>query len=214
MNIAQRIENLGFCSLIGTHPAGSEEWLEQRQSGIGGSEIASILGVSPFKSAVTLFYEKLGMLENKPATTAMQLGNLFEPAIIEAFKQEFPTIRVHYENLTFASLEDPRFRANPDAIIEDQAGNLSILEIKFTSQYWTEIPQHYKYQVLWYMFVTGLKNPATLYAVTGGSLRAFTVEWDDSLMDLVKTAVIGFCGLLSGSSRLGLGMRRSSCLVG
>lgn len=196
MTIAERIENLGFCSLIGTHPAGSEEWLEQRQSGIGGSEIASILGVSPFKSAVTLFYEKLGMLENKPATTAMQLGNLFEPAIIKAFKQEFPTIRVHYENLTFASLEDPRFRANPDAIIEDQAGNLSILEIKFTSQYWTEIPQHYKYQVLWYMFVTGLKNPATLYAVTGGSLRAFTVEWDDSLMELVKSAVIGFCGLL------------------
>ena len=196
MNIAQRIEELGFCSLIATHPAGSEEWLELRKSGIGGSEIASILGLSPFKSAVTLFYEKLGMLEDKPATTAMQLGNLFEPAIIEAFKQEFPTIRVYYDSLTFASLEDPRFRANPDAIIEDQAGNLSILEIKFTSQYWSELPQHYRYQVLWYMFVTGLRNPATVYAVTGGSLRAFVVEWDDSLMELVKTAVIGFCGLL------------------
>jgi len=196
MSIADRIEALGHCSLIGTFPAGSEEWLEQRQSGIGGSEIASILGLSPFKSAVTLFYEKLGMLEPQQATNAMMLGNLLEPGIIEAFKQEFPTIKVHYENLTFASLEDPRFRANPDAIIEDQAGNLSILEIKFTSQYWTEIPQHYRYQVLWYMFVTGLKNPATLYAVTGGSLRAFTVEWDDSLMELVKSAVIAFCGLL------------------
>jgi putative phage-type endonuclease len=200
MKIADRIENLGKSSLIGTFPAGSPEWLEQRESGIGGSEVASILGLSPYKSAVTLFYEKLGLIEPAPATIPMKLGNLLEPGIVEAFKQEYPTIRVHHENLTFASLEDPRFRANPDAIIEDQDGNLSILEIKFTSQYWTEIPQHYRYQVLWYQFVTGLKNPATLYAVTGGSLRAFTVEYDETLMELVKTAVIAFCALLEAET--------------
>lgn len=196
MKISDRIENIGECVLIGTYPAGSEEWLEQRQSGIGGSEVASILGLSPYKSAVTLFYEKLGIVNQQAPSMAMRLGNLLEPGIVEAFRQEYPTITVHHENLTFASLENPRFRANPDAIIEDQNGNLSILEIKYTSQYWTEIPLHYKYQVLWYMYVTGLKNPATLYAVTGGSVRAFTVEWDKSLMDVVKAAVIAFCALL------------------
>ena len=200
MSIAERIETLGHCSLIGTFPAGSPEWLEQRESGIGGSEVASILGLSPYKSALTLFYEKLGMIEPPQATTAMMLGNLLEPGIIEAFKVEYPTIKVHHESLTFASRENPRFRANPDAIIEDQNGNLSILEIKHTSQYWTEIPQHYRYQVLWYQYVTGLRNPATLYAVTGGSLRAFTVEWDDSLMELVKTAVKAFCDLLEAGT--------------
>lgn len=200
MKISDRIENIGACVLIGTYAAGSDEWLEQRQSGIGGSEIASILGLSPYKSAVTLFYEKLGLIDQPPATMAMRLGNLLEPGIIEAFRQEYPTITVYHENLTFASLEDPRFRANPDAIIEDQNGNLSILEIKHTSQYWTEIPLHYKYQVLWYMYVTGLKNPATLYAVTGGAVRAFTVEWDKSLMDVVKAAVIAFCGLLDSET--------------
>lgn len=196
MKISDRIENVGECVLIGTYPAGSQEWLEQRQSGIGGSEVASILGLSPYKSAVTLFYEKLGLVDQAAPSMAMRLGNLLEPGIVEAFRQEYPTITVHHENLTFASLENPRFRANPDAIIEDQNGNLSILEIKYTSQYWTEIPLHYKYQVLWYMYVTGLKNPATLYAVTGGSVRAFTVEWDKSLMDVVKAAVIAFCALL------------------
>lgn len=196
MSIAQRIEELGHCALIGTYPAGSPEWLEQRESGIGGSEVASILGLSPYTSALTLFYQKLGLIDPPPTTMPMLLGNLLEPGIVEAFRREYPTIKVHHENLTFASYEDPRFRANPDAIIEDQNGNLSILEIKFTSQYWTEIPQHYRYQVLWYMYVTGLKNPATLYAVTGGSVRAFVVEWDDSLMTLAKTAVKAFCALL------------------
>jgi putative phage-type endonuclease len=196
MKIADRVEAVGKCVLIGQFPAGSPEWLEQRESGIGGSEIASILNLSPYKSAVTLFYEKLGLIDPPPATMAMRLGNLLEPAIIDAFREEYPTITVWHENLTFASLENPRFRANPDAIIEDQNGNLSILEIKHTGQYWTELPLHYKYQVLWYMFVTGLTNPATLYAVTGGSVRAFTVEWDETLMEVVKSAVTAFCALL------------------
>jgi putative phage-type endonuclease len=196
MEIAKRIEQIGKARLIGTHASGSPEWLEQRQSGIGGSEIASILNLSPFKSAVTLFYEKLGILPAQPASMAMRLGNLLEPGIVQAFREEYPTIKVYHENLTFASVENNRFRANPDAIIEDANGNLSILEIKHTSQYWTELPLHYKYQVLWYMFVTGLTNTATLYAVTGGSTRAFSVEWDDSLMEHVKGAVILFCALL------------------
>mgnify|MGYP006921316141 CR=1 FL=1 len=196
MKIADQIEDVGKCVLIGQFPSGSPEWLEQRESGIGGSEIASILNLSPYKSAVTLFYEKLGLLEPPPATMPMRLGNLLEPAIIEAFREEYPTITVWHENLTFASLENPRFRANPDAIIEDQAGNLSILEIKHTGQYWTELPLHYKYQVLWYQYVTGLTNPATLYAVTGGSVRAFSVEYDETLMEVVKAAVTAFCALL------------------
>jgi hypothetical protein len=50
------------------------------------------------------------------------------------------------------------------------------------------------------MFVTGLTNPATLYAVTGGSVRAFTVEWDNSLMEVVKAAVIAFCALLDAET--------------
>lgn len=196
MEIAKRIESIGKAKLIGTHASGSPEWLEQRKSGIGGSEIAPILNLSPFTSAVTLFYEKLGLLPPKPATMAMRLGNLLEPGIVQAFREEYPTIKVHHENLTFASLENQRFRANPDAIIEDTNGNLSILEIKHTSQYWTELPLHYKYQVLWYMFVTGLTNTATLYAVTGGSTRAFSVEYDETLIQHVKMAVIAFCALL------------------
>lgn len=200
MEITKRIEELGHCKLIGNYPSGSPKWLEQRKEGIGGSDVASILNLSPWKSAVTLFYEKLGILPEQEATVQMKLGTYLESGILQVFREEYPTVKVYPGNMTFASSEDSRFRANPDAIIEDSYGNLAILEIKHTGSYWTELPVHYRYQVLWYQYVTGLKSPATVYAVTGGSVRAFTVEWDDSLMEVVKSAVRAFCDLLAAET--------------
>lgn len=37
-----------------------EEWLLYRKTGIGASEVGSILGLSPYKSSIELFYEKIG----------------------------------------------------------------------------------------------------------------------------------------------------------
>ena len=40
-----------------------EEWLEERKKGIGGSDVACILGMSPYKSNVELWEEKVGIRE-------------------------------------------------------------------------------------------------------------------------------------------------------
>lgn len=196
MDIAKRIEALGACKLIGTHPSGSPEWLAQRREGIGGSDVAAIVNYSPYKSSRTLFFEKKGLLPEQEATIPMRLGTYLESGILQVFREEFPLIKVYPGNFTFASNLDSRFRANPDAIIEDTSGNLAILEIKHTGSYWSELPMHYRLQVIWYQIVTGLLNPATVYAVTGGTVRAFTVEYDQSLAEGLKTAVAAFCDLL------------------
>jgi predicted phage-related endonuclease len=38
------------------------EWLEYRRQGIGGSNAAAVLGVSPFMTARDLYYDKLNEL--------------------------------------------------------------------------------------------------------------------------------------------------------
>jgi len=195
--IAERIEKLGAAKLIGSHPSGSAAWMEQRQESIGGSDIASILNLSPFKSCLTLWYEKAGALDQPEATMRMKLGNYLEEGIIRAYADDNPNLTIYYADWTFESTENSKFHANPDAVIEDKLGNLSILEIKHTGRYWTELPEYYRYQVLWYQYVTGLKNPATVVAVTGGDLKQFIVEWDETLMEYVKGAVNAFLGLLS-----------------
>jgi putative phage-type endonuclease len=197
MNITQKIESYNSARLFGKAEPGSAKWLQWRRESITGSDVSSIVGVNPYKSALTLFYEKTGQLPEREATTRMMLGNYLEAGIAEMFQDLNPNLKVYRDLGTFAKVDSPVFKANPDGVIEDQLGNLSILEIKHTSQYWTEVPAHYQLQVMWYQYVLGLKNPATLVAVTGGDLKQFVVEYSESLMQGAIEAAGGFLGLLA-----------------
>ena len=46
--------------LISTVNMTNDEWLNYRYSGIGASEVSSILGLNQYKSSIELFYEKIG----------------------------------------------------------------------------------------------------------------------------------------------------------
>ncbi len=45
--------------LVSTLDLPEADWLEYRRRGIGGSDAAAIFGVSPFKTARDLYYDKL-----------------------------------------------------------------------------------------------------------------------------------------------------------
>ena len=197
MNITQKIERYNSARLFGKSEAGSATWLKWRRESITGSDISSIVGLNPWKSALTLYYQKTGELQEQEATTRMMLGNYLEEGIANLFQDLNPNLKVYRDLGTFAKVDAPVFKANPDGVIEDQLGNLSILEIKHTSQWWNSVPMHYQLQVMWYQYVLGLKNPATLVAVTGGDLREFVVEYDETLIEKSLEAVELFLGLLN-----------------
>jgi len=197
MSITQKIERYNSARLFGKAESGSGLWLKWRRESITGSDVSSIVGLNPWKSALTLYYQKTGELPEQEATTRMMLGNYLEEGIAALFQDLNPNLKVHRDLGTWAKVDAPVFKANPDGVIEDQLGNLSILEIKHTSQYWTEVPIHYQLQVMWYQYVLGLKNPATLVAVTGGDFKEFIVEYDETLIEKSLEAVNLFLGLLN-----------------
>lgn len=45
--------------LVSTERLPEKDWLEYRRRGIGGSDAAAILGISPFATARDLYYDKL-----------------------------------------------------------------------------------------------------------------------------------------------------------
>ena len=55
--------------LVGTEGLPREQWLEYRRKGIGGSDAAAVLGISPFRTGRDLYYDKLNkiMLTKSPA---------------------------------------------------------------------------------------------------------------------------------------------------
>jgi putative phage-type endonuclease len=195
MNITQKIEALGFGKYLGTFEPNSREW-HQARKGIGGSDIGALMGKSPWKSPFQLWAEKTGQLSDDiEPSMPMKLGTAFEPAIRQLFQEENKDWLTVHETGTWQSKENSLLKANPDGIIEWKDGELGVLEIKFTRQYWDDLPEHYNLQVQHYLQVLGLKR-ALVVAVAGGEWKEFEVVLDDSLVEDMKTAVRAFYDLV------------------
>jgi putative phage-type endonuclease len=179
--------------LLGEFENGSPEWHELRNEpgAIGGSDIAAIAGLSQWESAYTKWAKKTKQIPDSiEPSMSMRLGTKLETPIAEIFAEEHPELEL-YTTGTWANKEEPWMRANPDAIYADSTGEFGILEVKFSRDYWTAVPQSYRAQVLWYMRVFGLKK-AKLVALAGSTYQEFDIEWDQFEADTLFGAAIRF----------------------
>jgi putative phage-type endonuclease len=178
---------------LGTHANQSPEWyaLRNQPGVISGSEIGTILGLSPWTSAITLWAEKTGKLERSVTpNTAMRLGTLVEPAIRQLYQESHPEHTV-VEVGTYAAKDAEWIHANPDGICLDENEQGYILEIKHTATYWDAIPENYKAQVYWYMHVFGLRK-AVFAVVNAGRYKEYELLWDDFEFDAILQQVNKF----------------------
>lgn len=141
-----------------------EAWLEHRKEGIGGSDIASVIGKNPWKTNQELWLEKVGI---KPAKDLsgnewVQYGHDAEPLLRSLFALDFPEYKVIYtENNSYKNDKYPWALASVDGLLKDQKGRLGILEIKTSNimqpydwdKWRGKIPDNYYCQVLFYMAV-------------------------------------------------------------
>jgi putative phage-type endonuclease len=180
--------------ILGSFPAGSPEWHELRnQPGVvSGSEMGAICGTSPFTSAITLWAEKTGRVERDfVGSDAMRLGQLVEPAIRQLYMEKHPTHKVFEVDQTLTRKGFEWGHANLDGIAVDEQGVQYILEIKHTSQYWDEIPLHYKQQVLWYMFITGIRK-SVFAVVNAGRYKEYAFDYDGFEFSVLWDRVLNF----------------------
>lgn len=196
MTITELVESKGKARLIGIYESNTPEWHAAR-AGVGGSDISAIMGKNPWKSAYTLFMEKSGVLPDIIPNTAMKLGSALEAPIRDFWAKESAGFLTVHETGTWQSVERESWKANPDGIIEWSDGQLGILEIKHSRQYWDKLPEAYELQVLWYLHILGLKL-GIVVAVAGGDLKEFRVEYDPERAEAIETAVKAFEGCLEG----------------
>lgn len=136
--------------------------------GIGGSDAASVVGMSPFKSNLELWEEKTGRrkAEDISDNPRVKYGKEAEKHLRELFKLDFPEYRVDYDEFGMIS-NDPEFPfafATLDGdLTEIGTVRNGVFEVKtceiMRSSQWAEwndqIPQHYYIQVLHQLLSTG-----------------------------------------------------------
>jgi len=180
LKLPTEINELHDAVLLGDFTNGSPEWhsLRNEPGAVGGSDIAAIAGLSTWESAITKWAKKTGQIPDEvEPNMSMKLGTKLESPILELFADEHPELEI-YETGTWANKTYNWARANLDGLYKDANGNWGIIEVKFSRDYWSGVPQSYRAQVLWYMRVFGIRR-AKLVALAGSSYIEFDIEWDE-----------------------------------
>lgn len=162
------------------------EWLKERQSGIGGSDVAAILGLSKWRTPLDVYNSKVGEVTDEEDNVSMEWGRRLEPIIRQAYADKTGRA-VECPGHLFRSAEHPFMIANVDGMCADR-----ILEIKTarTGADWgeegtDEIPEYYLTQVQHYMTVTGKELCDVAVLIGASDFRIYTVKNDPELAALL-----------------------------
>ena len=194
-------QTMGYTKVTfsGTPEQVNEQWHEARKNGIGGSDVAALMGLNKYKSPLSLWLEKTGRAESPDLSgnDAIFWGNALEPVIADRFQQEHPDWTVKEPNAMFVSKERPWAFANLDRIVIDDQMKESVLEIKTVgfrraSDWDNGVPLYYQTQVIHYMSVTGMKRAYVAVLIGGQEYREYVLEPDSDDVAAVRSAVDGF----------------------
>lgn len=144
-------------------PENRDAWLESRNSGIGSSEVASILGVNPWMSSYQLWQIKTGKVKPVEDNTNLRLsvGHDLEARVASTFEavNGYAVDSTTEGDWVAYNPEKPYLRVSPDRIYSDGIED-GILEIKTTVKDIDvdNIPLNYFCQVQYQLAVLGLKE--------------------------------------------------------
>jgi putative phage-type endonuclease len=166
----------------------TDQQLAARRNGLGGSDSAAALGLSPWKTALELWAEKSGQI-TAPAEISepMRWGNLLEPVIRQEYAERTGrTVVVPPETLVHPTHK--WMRANVDGIAE--VARLFEAKTARTADGWgepgsDEIPQPYLIQVQHYLHVTAFPVADVAVLIGGSDFRLYEVPADRELQDMI-----------------------------
>jgi putative phage-type endonuclease len=187
------------------------EQIEIRKTGIGGSEIAAVLGLDPYKTALDVWCSKKG-ISSFDDTSALRRGRLLEPVVAEIYAERTgiphePDLWRQMERVRRPALVEPRttFRhpscplalATPDRVVVADGRMQRLVQIKTAgprqAHRWGPdgsgvFPEAYYCQVVWELFVCPVEERRNdLVALVIGrdadldDVRCYPVAYDERL---------------------------------
>lgn len=185
-----------------------QQWLADRRSGIGGSDVSAALGLSPYKTPYALWLEKTGRdtiaEPDEAAVERMHFGSVLEDVVAREYAQRTET-RVQRINAMLRHPAHDWALANIDRAVTDPGrraswngvavvGATHLLECKTAhamaqrGAQWGEpgtdqVPPAYYLQCLWYMGIARLDRADVACLFGGQRFAIYTIAFDAALFD-------------------------------
>lgn len=177
--------------LVDTRGIARDDWLQMRKTGIGGSDAAASVGLSPHQSQLELWMEKTGrdadLPKPDPRDTAHPVywGTMLEPIVAASYTQRTGR-KVRKVNAILQHPSFPFMLANLDREVVGTP-DVQILECKtageFGARLWQDgIPEYVILQVQHQLAVTGKQAADVAVLICGQRLEVHRVPRDDDLI--------------------------------
>ncbi len=195
--------------LIGHLTPGTEAWEEARTGlTITATEIAAVVGLSPWMSRFTLWHKKAGLrVAPFEMSSPIEWGVRLEDAVALKWEEEHPGFLAAPAG-TWRHRERDWQRATPDRLVYPQpAGEFevpeqadSLLEVK-TSPFGDDwgpdgaddgVPVWYRCQAMWQMDTLGLRRVHFALLISGHDYREYTVDYDEAEAAILRDAAVKF----------------------
>lgn len=176
----------------------TDEWLAERRASVGASEVAAVMGLSPFNTALDIYKSKSGIDKHFDPLLAF-VGHASEP-IMHEWVEKFSGVPVKLEPAFMArSVAFPFLHASFDRVSNDP---FVTWQFKTASAWnghkWDEgIPTDIRVQVQAEMLVAGTSRAAVVVWIGGREFRLFWESRDDRFInDHMIPALTEFWGNL------------------
>ncbi|MCG9042382.1 YqaJ viral recombinase family nuclease [Laribacter hongkongensis] len=170
-----------------------QSWLGLRQQGIGSSDAAAAIGLSPYKSPLALWLEKTGRKapDDISGKDAVVWGTTLEPVLARVYAERTGR-KVRRVNAVLQHAEHRFMLANLDREVVGCEDGPGVLEIKtagyHSSAQWEDgVPVAYQCQVLHQLAVTGHAWADVAVLIGGQDFRIYRIQRDDDkIADLIE----------------------------
>lgn len=172
---------------------GELPWSAQRRTGIGGSDVAAILGMNPWRRPIDVYLEKMGRAEPQVENAAMRWGKLLEPVIADDYARRHG-VQLRELSLTMRDWMRPWHLATVDRVLGDPAE--VIIEIKsrgdarrrdYGPDGTDAIPQADYCQVAWYMHALDVPAAVLVVLFNGRDIQEHPIKRDHQIeQDMIE----------------------------
>ncbi len=159
-------------------------WHQERAKGIGGSEIAAILGLDSYKTPLQVFLDKTGQSEPFKGNEHTRAGKKLEAVVVDYFVEETGAeIIAGNDGIVQQQLLSKPFILGTVDRIYKLNDTFGVLECKTTQKTidLDDLPKSWFCQLQWYMGIFGLKKGSIAWLERGLNFNIVSVDFDADL---------------------------------
>ena len=163
------------------------DWLRERKKAIGASDVAAILGVSPYSSAWDVWATKTGRVEDWSGNEATRLGQLFEGPILDYAESQLGelrrNVRIVHASLPLAATLDAQCVDTLRPVEAKTTGLTGMVNPEFGDPGSDQVPDSYLVQV-YAQLLCSKSDLGYLFAlIPGKGVVQYEIYRNDAVID-------------------------------